>query len=72
MRTGPGRPERAVRKASLIIFGTSSAFVTHQVFLAMGEHMDAISTHWNASFPRRAVVFCPVMATNGIESIQAV
>ena len=49
MRTGPGRPEVAIWKASRTAGAMSSARVTRKLCLVMGRVMPVMSTSWKAS-----------------------
>ena len=71
-RTGPGRPERAIWKASRTAGAMSSARVTRKLCLVMGRVMPVMSISWKASVPRTLEETWPVMATMGMLSSMAV
>ena len=69
--TGPGRPVRAMWKASRIVSASSFASLTRKLCLVIGIVMPVMSASWNASLPTTGVGTCPVIATIGTESIFA-
>ncbi len=69
--TGPGRPERAMWKASAIMPGSLLISFTSQLCLVTGMVMPVMSASWKASVPIAPVRTWPVMATSGTESIMA-
>ncbi len=71
MRTGPGRPLRATRKASTTTSPRSSGSITSQFFLVIGAVIRVTGASWNACLPMPGRATWPVMATSGIESIIA-
>ena len=72
MRTGPGRPDMARRKASRIVGATSLADPTKKLCLVMGSVTPVMSSSWNESVPIWPVETLPVIATSGTESRNAV
>ena len=71
-RTGPGRPVRAISKASRIVRAMWRASVTSELCLVIGRVMPVTSTSWKASEPRTLEETWPVMKTVGEESSIAV
>jgi hypothetical protein len=69
---GPGRPERAITKASRIVRATWRASVTSELCLVMGRVIPVTSTSWKASVPSTFEETWPVMKTVGEESSIAV
>ena len=69
--TGPGRPLRAMWKASWIARGISSGERIWKECLTTGIVMPSVSVSWKPSVPMRSVRTWPVMNTVGTESIIA-
>ncbi len=69
--TGPGRPERAIWKASWIARGISSGRMIMNECLTIGIVMPIVSASWKPSVPSSSVRTWPVMKTTGTESIIA-
>jgi hypothetical protein len=69
--TGPGRPVRAMWKASWMARGISSGCWIMIECLTAGIVMPIVSASWNPSVPSRSVRTWPVMKTTGTESIIA-
>lgn len=72
MRTGPGRPDRAIRNASRKIHGSCAASFTWTAHFVTGRAISTMSTAWNASWCSFVVAACPVMHRIGTESACAV
>ena len=72
MRTGPGRPDRAMRKASRKIHGACSALCTWTAHFVTGLAISTMSTAWNASSCSFVDTAWPVMHRIGTESACAV
>ena len=69
--TGPGRPVRAMWKASWIARGISvGCWIMNECFTT-GMVMPIVSASWKPSVPSSSVRTCPVMNTTGTESIIA-
>ncbi len=71
MSTGPGRPVRAMWKASRTASATSAGLVTSMLCFVTGIVMPVMSASWKASLPTTGIGTWPVMATSGTESIFA-
>ena len=71
IRTGPGRPLRAMKSAFDTASGISLARVTWQFHFVTGALTDMTSVSWNASEPSRDDGTWPVMHTTGVLSIFA-
>ena len=71
MSTGPGRPVVDTWNASRTTRGMSCASETSQLCLVTGIVMPTVSASWNASVPITRYGTCPVMQTNGTESMYA-
>ena len=69
--TGPGRPERAMWKASWIARGISCGRWIMNECLTTGIVMPIVSASWKPSVPSSSVRTWPVMNTTGTESIIA-
>ena len=69
--TGPGRPVRAMWKASWIACGISRGSWIIIECLTIGSVMPLMSASWKPSVPIRSVRTWPVMKTVGTESIIA-
>ena len=69
--TGPGRPLRAMWKASWIARGISSGCWIMNECLTTGIVMPIVSASWKPSVPSSSVRTWPVMNTTGTESIIA-
>jgi hypothetical protein len=70
--TGPGRPLRAIWKASRMAGAICSARVTRKLCFVIGSVMPVMSISWNASEPSTLELTWPVMATTGMLSSIAV
>ena len=62
---------RAMWNAARNTAGSSAADLTRKLCLVIGTVMPVISVSWKASRPNTALDTWPVMATSGVESIQA-
>ncbi len=69
--TGPGRPVRAMWKASWIERGISSGCWIMKLCLTIGIVMPIVSASWKPSVPSSSVRTWPVRNTTGTESIIA-
>jgi len=68
MRTGPGLPVRAMKKALASVSGISFAFFIWAFHLVTGIETPIISVSWKASVPIRFETTWAVMNTIGTES----
>ena len=66
--TGPGRPDRAMAKASRITSASSFTSFTRKLHLVMGMVIPVMSTSWKESLPMRFSLTLQVMNTTGEES----
>src|SRR5205085_717685 len=71
MSTGPGRPVRAMWKASWIAVGISRGSWIISECLTIGIVMPVTSASWKPSVPIKSVRTWPVMKTVGTESMTA-
>ena len=71
MTTGPGRPVRAMWKASWITRGISSGCWIMKLCFTAGIVIPRMSASWKPSVPSSSVRTCPVRKTVGTESIIA-
>ncbi len=69
--TGPGRPVRAMWKASCTTRGISVGCWIMNECLTIGMVMPNVSASWKPSVPSRSVRTWPVKKTTGQESIIA-
>jgi hypothetical protein len=69
--TGPGRPLRAMWKASATTRGMSATCSIWKECLVIGSVTPMMSTSWKASLPIIGRPTCPVIATSGVESSSA-
>ena len=69
--TGPGRPVRAMWKASWIARGISLGCWIMKLCFTIGIVMPSMSASWKPSVPSRSVRTWPVRKTTGVESIIA-
>ncbi len=69
--TGPGRPVRAMWKASWIVRGISCGCWIMKECLTIGMVMPNVSASWKPSVPSSSVRTWPVKNTTGTESIIA-
>lgn len=70
-RTGPGRPEVAILKASLILRGSSAMSLTITFHFVHDREIPITSASWKASEPIADVATCPVKTTRGVPSERA-
>ena len=71
IRTGPGRPVRAMWNASCTTRGISVGCWIMNECLTIGMVMPNVSASWKPSVPSRSVRTWPVKNTTGTESIIA-
>ncbi len=72
IRTGPGRPDLAILKASLNTQGAWAGSFSWTAHLVTGLAISTMSTAWNASWWSLSRAACPVMQIMGMESARAV
>ena len=70
--TGPGLPDCAISNALRIVFARSLTFFTIKLYFVIGIVIPVMSISWKLSFPRSGTPTLQVIATIGIESINAV
>merc|ERR1712000_766187 len=70
-RTGPGRHEVAISKASFILFGSSATFLTMTFHFVQALEMPTTSASWKASVPILVVGTWPQNTTMGVPSDKA-
>src|SRR5258708_4354276 len=70
-RTGPGRPDVAILKASFILLGSSEISLTITFHLVQLREIPTMSASWKASEPIAEVATWPQNTTKGTPSLSA-